>query len=180
MTKDRFRVKPINKYTPKNLQAQNERADDQIAPRAVTHSINALQQWALLTANLVQSGHRANETQMVERIRDRYVNKCSPRISYGNLDQIAAVESSDIEVKVIALKKRKHSVSPTGSLSLDTLHTEDTDEADMRQTKRRQAKSPNVSSVDDDDIYAQSSEWSFPSEDEVKVLQTVKATKTKT
>ena len=115
---------------------------------------------------------------MVERIRDRYVNECSPRISYGNLDQVVAVESCDVEVKVIVSKKRKHPVSPTGSLNLDTLYTKDTDKADMRQTKRHRANSPDVSGVDDDDIYAQSSEWSFPSEDEVKVTQTVNATKT--
>lgn len=58
MTKDRFRAKPVTKYTPKNWQALNEREDDQIAPKAAARSIDALQRWALHTANISQGSHK--------------------------------------------------------------------------------------------------------------------------
>lgn len=180
MTKDRFRPKQDNKYQHKNLQAPNERADDQISPTAAAHSIDALQRWALATANIAQSGHRANETQMAERVRDRYENEAFSLSLHKDVDLDAEVAHSDHTLQTTASKKRKHSISLTRSLKLGTIYSQDAADPDARQTKQRRSKSPGVSTIDGDDDYAQSSEWSFPIEDGMEITKTVTKMVTKT
>ncbi|KAF2625339.1 hypothetical protein BU25DRAFT_423415 [Macroventuria anomochaeta] len=151
MTKDRFRAKPDNEYQPKHLQALNERADDQIAPKAAAQSIDTLQRWALATANIAQSGHRANESQTVERIRNRYKSEPPSQSLFQKLDLDVDAARPDSTLQNTASKERKHSISPAGSLQLTTLYSRETTELDARQAKRCRSKSPGVSSIDEDD-----------------------------
>ncbi|KAF9693892.1 hypothetical protein EKO04_008182 [Ascochyta lentis] len=171
--KDRFRAKPDKKYCPKNWQAMNDRADDQIAPTGAARSIDDLQRWAFATANIAQNGHRSNEVQIVERIQFRYSNSDAS----GALTQNTSKESyklKDSEQSGTATKpatvKRKHATSPTAALKYGELYMNDTTEGDTRQAKRHR-KDEKESRVDEDDTYAQSSEWSFPSEDEMETTK---------
>ena len=91
-----------------------------------------------------------------------------------------AAESSDVEIDIAAVKKRKHSVSPKRSLAMGTVYAKDTDKADLRHTKRSRPKPADISSVNGDDESTQSGERSVFSKDGVKVERKVKATKTKT
>ncbi|KAJ4347577.1 hypothetical protein N0V95_005314 [Ascochyta clinopodiicola] len=186
--KDRFRAKPDKKYRPKNWQAMNERADDQIAPTAAVHSVDALQRWALATANITQHGHRPNEAHVVERIRSRYghsdASGASTQHTFNEREKHSDPEDLDNGTKT-ATAKRKHTMSPTGALRHGELYVNEKDKVGVRQAKRprkEESKSNMVatSRMDDDgndhnednDTYAQSSDWSFPSGDEVKTAKT--------
>jgi hypothetical protein len=68
--KNPFRGKPITKHTPKDVVRALEREVDQITPKAAAHSIDAVQMWALHTANIPQGPHQCNEINIVERVRD--------------------------------------------------------------------------------------------------------------
>lgn len=180
MKKDPYRAKTDHKHTHKRQQAANERADDQIAPKAVVHSVDALERWALATANIAQNGFRANEMHIVERIQGRYANANAGapiQDSFDGRSHHAATARSDSSAQVKTTTKRKYPVSPTGASSMDALHADDTAENGARQTKRRRKDEKErdaaaVSSADEDDRYAESSEWSFPSEDEVRITKT--------
>lgn len=172
MAKDRFRAKTKNKWQPKNWQARNEREDDQIAPKAAAASIDTLQRWAHATADIAQDGHRANESLIVARIRDRYEKEAYPLSHHKHTGPELETENSKNMPRGTNSRKRKPSSSPIASSQPSTLFAADGIEEAARQSKRRRAKSPGGSSIDADDRYAQSSEWSFPDEDEVKMAKT--------
>lgn len=73
--KDPFRGKPITKHTPKDDVRALDREVDQIAPKAAAHSIDALLAEALHTANIPEGPHRRNEINILERVRDHYVDE---------------------------------------------------------------------------------------------------------
>ncbi|KZM20087.1 uncharacterized protein EKO05_0007532 [Ascochyta rabiei] len=108
--RDRFRAKTDKKYRPKNWQAMNERADDQIEPAAAVRSVDALQRWALITANITQSDHRPNEAKTMERIQSRY----------GTTTKTTTA-------------KRKDIVSPTGTLRYGEIYVNNTAEGNIDQ-----------------------------------------------
>lgn len=118
---------------------------------------------------------------MMDRIQSRYTNadirSGSFQSSFNDSDQVMADQPTN--------SKQKRPISPDKSLQLSALHTDDS-EAGLRQTKRHKANSPSRThlkplatlrdetgaDMDEDAKYLQSSEWSYPSEDEVKVTRT--------
>jgi hypothetical protein len=170
--RDRFRAKPDNRYRPENWEAMNERADDQIAPAAARH-IDALQRWALATADIPQHGHRSNEVQMMQRIQSSYSNLDTSGASHRNPTN----ESEDSEPLGTATKtlmlKREHMRSPTRALVHGELHANKTAKGNAPQNKgcgegKIEGSTKDASNLDVNDKCMQSSDWSFPSDDEVK------------
>ncbi len=176
MTKDHFRAKQSKKNRSQEWKIIQEREDDQIAPKATAHSIQALQQWALATADIVQDGVRANETQMMERIGNRHKNAPSSPGHTDELDPSAEIAPSNSKLEIEALKKRKLHISSQNDPCNRQLYASNIADDNTGQAKRRRLMSPLASSTDTDEAYAQSSEWSFPSEDEVKTLERAKDT----
>ncbi|KAF3007892.1 hypothetical protein E8E13_011002 [Curvularia kusanoi] len=178
MAKDRFRARP--KRLLDNDAA--ERQDDQIAPEVASGCIDALQRWALVTANIAQGSHRANEAEMVDRVRDRYENKDLSRASYQNHHPGTELERSYPAVDTPPPKQGNQRVS-----LVSTLHQTPNDrksptpkdrEADLPQAKRRRSRSPDAKSDNTVDGVALSGEWKLASEDEVKLSKKVKRTRT--
>ena len=178
MAKKRFKPKH-KRYPDKNQQALDERNDDQIAPRAVSHSIDALQLWALATANIPQSGCRDNEVEMVDRIRDRYGNQTTPLLS-GNIDNelCAELARSDQTLYTSQSKERDPPVSHAGLSGRSTAVSHEGFEADLHQDKRHRAEAPGAEDVEMSDGYALSSERNLASDNKVETSN--KATKTTT
>lgn len=135
MTKLRFRAKSNTTYVSQSVKALLEREDDQIAPEAAAHSIDALQTWALHTANISQGSYKPNEAQTVERIHDRYVNEVFSMGSHEDIDQRTTSAHSARMLQDTAEKKmkgKKHTISPAGSLQLNTLYSKDTSDTGVR------------------------------------------------
>jgi hypothetical protein len=167
MAKKRFKPKH-KRYPDKNQQTLNERNDDRIAPRAASHSIDALQRWALATANIAQSGCRANEVEMIDRIRDRYEIETS---SLGpNIDDElhAELAKSDQALHASQSKERDQPVSHAGFSGRSTAVSREGFEADLHQDKRRRVVGLGAGDVEMSDGGALSSEWNLASEDKVE------------
>jgi hypothetical protein len=161
-------------------------ADDQIAPKPVTRSTHSLAQWARLTADFPQQGCRANERQMMDRIQRRYEdphahrNGLFPRYTNApggpaTLQDRHLSDSYSRDTLNGSATKRPRSTSPP--LSARRPQHEASTVAYVRSTKRRRTRSPSpapsyrkaslagrmtIDLTEDDDNYAQSSEWSFP------------------
>jgi hypothetical protein len=177
MAKDPFRAK-TNRYQDKNKKASNERNDDQIAPRAASHSIDALQRWALATANIPQSGYRANEAEMVDRVRVRYeiqTPELSPNID-GDLH--AELARSDQALYTSQSKKRDRYSSYNGFSDRVTTVSQEGFEENLHLAKWRRLQTLGVEDVGMSDRYSTSGEWDLASEKEVETSS--KATKTRT
>jgi hypothetical protein len=175
--KDRFRAKHSSRRPSKSWEDTNERADDQIAPNAAAQSIEALQRWALTTANIWQSGHRANEAQTVQRIRSRYEN--------------AGSNAPLQDLSIYPGQKGTNNVFQATATTQERSPSNNSSEVNEHRTKRRRSKSPartglmalaplsdiahhravtaDANASSEDDLYAQSSEWSFPSDEEMSV-----------
>ena len=178
MAKKRFKPKH-KRYPDKNQQAINERNDDRIAPRAVSHSIDALQRWALATANIPQSGCRYNEVEMVDRIRARYENQTTPSLS-GNIDDelYAELARSDQALLTSQSKEQDQPVSHASFSDRSTAVSHEGVEADLHQDKRRRVEAPGAEDVEMSDKYALSSERTPTRENKAEASN--KATKTTT
>jgi hypothetical protein len=94
-----------------------QRADDQIAPSGVSRSIDDLQRWALMTANMPQQPTmrpkaRANEDEMRERIQRRYgdFNTEPDRTPETNGDRVVIDLTEDAFPALPT--KRRHPLSP--------------------------------------------------------------------
>jgi hypothetical protein len=124
----------------------NNLADNQIAPKDISHSADGLQRWALATAELLQEGHHINETQSVERIERRYasdvVNRNAPFPRYTNdmqehreQGESRSSDTSSTDLKHNTVAKRGRSISPP---SLGRLPSQDLSAISyMRDAKRR-------------------------------------------
>jgi hypothetical protein len=177
MAKKRFKPKH-KRYQDKNQQALNERNDDQIAPRAASHSIDALQRGALATANIAQSGYRANEAEMIDRVRDRYEVE-TPSLSANVDDELhAELARSDQALYTSQSKERDQPVPHAGFSDRSATVPHEGVEEDLHQAKRRELQAPGVEDVEISDRYATSGEWELASENKVKASN--KATKTRT
>ena len=132
--KDPFREKPITKYTPKDVICALEHEVDQIAPKAAAQSIDALQKWAVHTADIPQGPHRRNEINIAERVRDHYVDEDLSLVAHKELDSDASAAPTDSTL--LDTTSSEHVVSPTGSLYLDIIHSVAAPDAAARPTKR--------------------------------------------
>ena len=176
MAKKRFKPKH-KRYPDKNQQALNERNDDQIVPRAVSHSIDALQRWALATANIPQSGCRYNEVEIVDRIRARYENQTTPSLSENIDDELCAeLARSDQALYTSQSKERDQPVSHAGLSDRSAAVSHEGFEADLHQDKRRRVEAPGTEDVEMSDGYALSSGRNLTSENKAETSN--KATKT--
>jgi hypothetical protein len=170
-------MKPNSRRPQKDWSEINNQADDQVAPRHAAVSIRSLERWALATSNFPQQGHRHNEAQIIDRIQQRYDssngNRDASMPQYSNPNALESVDEIPPSHELMhgGAVKRRHSVSPPLS------------GRDQGSTKRQRTRSPppparfsNKSASragqvtidlteDDNDDYAQSSEWSVPSGD---------------
>ena len=177
MTKYRFKGKP-KKDQAYNQKASNERNDDRIAPQAASHSIDALERWALATANIPQRGYRANEAEMVDRIRVRYEFEM-PALSPNVADDLyAELARSDQALYASQSKKRDQHSSHDGFLDRMTAVSHEGVAGDLHQVKRRRLQAPGVEDVELSDRYARSGERKLASENKAETAS--KATKTRT
>jgi hypothetical protein len=177
MSKKRFKPKH-KRYPDKNQQALNERNDDQIAPRAVSHSIDALQRWAFATANIAQSGYRANEVGMIERVRERYEVE-TPSLGANVDDELhAELARSDQALRTSQSRERDQPVSHAGFSDRSTAVSHEGFEADLHKDKRRRVEALGAEDVEMSDGGALSSEWHLASENKVETSN--KVTKTRT
>ncbi|KAF2127453.1 hypothetical protein P153DRAFT_387994 [Dothidotthia symphoricarpi CBS 119687] len=165
-----------NKRWPsKNQDDKDHQADDQIAPRHASGSVDDLQRWALTTANFLQHGHGKREDQIIERVQRRYAN--ADIGGYENphaKEDTAHVQGLGTVPGIDQASTDGGSVSRMDSASMKRRRS--TSPAYNSQNKRPRSKSPlhkarmektTADWVEEDDDYAQSSEWSFPgSEDE--------------
>lgn len=161
-------------------------ADDQIAPKHVAHSIHSLQEWARSTANFPHQGHGRREGEIIDRIQRRYLDPCAnyngdfPRYTNAHEDPANVQDrhqsgSYSRDSMHDSATKRRHSSSPPSIARAQQDGASDA--ACIRPTKRRRTRSPSlvpsyrngslaermtIDLTEDDDDYAQSSEWSFP------------------
>jgi hypothetical protein len=177
MAKKRFKPKH-KRYPDKNQQALNERNDDRIAPRAASHSIDALQRWALATANIAQSGCRANEVEMIDRIRDRYEIETSSLGANIDDELHAELAKSDQALYTSRSKERDQPAPHAGFSGRSTAVSREGFEADLHQDKRRRVEGLGAEDVEMSDGGALSSEWNVASVNKVETSN--KAAKTTT
>lgn len=127
--------------------ARNDRADDQIAPKHASNSVQSLQRWALATANLPQQGHRSNETQIIERIERRYasedVNRNEPSPRYSN-DSGGHAEREGTPYARDVLHKRQRSISISPPTIRRMPARDRSAVAHVRDAKRRRTRSPSL------------------------------------
>jgi hypothetical protein len=182
-----WQSKPRNHYygTSKdnNWENKQQRADDQIAPSGVSRTIEDLQRWALMTANMPQqptigSKARANEDEMRECIQRRYEDPSQQRTEPYQAESARASENDHV---VIDLTEDAFPALPTKRRHSPPL--EENTESYVRSIKQRRLRSPspmqsayaatrawayqtearNEKKMEEEHDYAESSEWSFPS-----------------
>lgn len=176
-----------------------QRADDQIAPSAMSTSIDRLQRWALLTADLPQQGHmrakaRQNDREIVERIQQRYQSPTNsqhlhhaPPHGSETEQHVSAQHPFQSQVHDKGLK-RDYPSDPFNSPQLQLIGVNAGEFVESTKRRRMYSPSPEASvhhsglslkcltdhlgSVDgvEENVYYQSSEWSFPNSDCGEVL----------
>jgi len=113
--------------------------------------------------------HRRNEINIVERVRDHYVDEDLSHAAHKEVDSGASAAPSDPTLLDSTLSE--HTISPIGSLHLDTTYSKITPDADARPTKRQKSDSTEASTWTTNDEFAPSSERSSPSEHEPDTFQ---------
>ena len=178
-----------NRRPQKDWTEINNQADDLIAPPHAAISIQSLERWALATSDFLQWGHGRNEATVIDRIQRRYDSSdgghdaSMPRYSNPNASKSGDESTSHAELMYGGAVKRRHSPSPP-LLGRVHQHQQHHTLEYMQSTKRRRTRSPSparslnmqgaragqviidMTEDADDDDYAQSSEWSFPSSED--------------
>lgn len=114
----------------------------------------------------------------MERIRDRYESDASFLDLFEDFDHDAETARSNNKLQSTNSKKLTHPVIPNKSSQPYFLYVSDNSVRDAPQVKRRGSRLPGGSSIDPDNRYAQSSEWSCTDDNTVEVPKTVIKTRT--